>query len=386
MRNMKKVTSILVAGVLALAAAGCGSNKTAPAPAATQAATTAAPAATESAVEEATEATTEAAAEITESADGSLVDADAAAKAEHVITWCDSQPASSLLGQKILKFGEILQEKSDGRLVLQFYPSAMLGNGTTCMQQVQLGDLDIYRCDAAALYDFGVDSEKVISLPYLFKDRDSAVDKVKNSDAGQTLLDDISNSGTGFQGIGWFIDTPRRFFVANKEVHTLDDLKGLKIRAVETAITLDYKAALGMNPVPLSMSEVYTAFSTGVIDAAANTVDSFTNNKFDEVCHYIVLNNGMIPCYPVVFSQATWGKFSAEDQQLIIDCLAEASSEYDEECVALEEKETADLEAKGVKFCEVEDEDKWAEACQPIIDKYGAGYEDLVADLTTWGK
>ena len=102
MRNMKKVTSILVAGVLALAAAGCGSNKTAPAPAATQAATTAAPAATESAVEEATEATTEAAAEITESADGSLVDADAAAKAEHVITWCDSQPASSLLGQKIL--------------------------------------------------------------------------------------------------------------------------------------------------------------------------------------------------------------------------------------------------------------------------------------------
>ncbi|MEA4932601.1 MAG: TRAP transporter substrate-binding protein [Lawsonibacter sp.] len=326
------------------------------------------------------------AASVTTADDGGLVNKEAAAKAEHVITFCDSQPATSLMGQTILQFGEYLQEESDGRIVLEFFPSAMLGNGTTCMQQVQLGSLDMYRCDAAALYDFGVDSMKIVSLPYLFKDRDSAVDTIENSDMGDYFLNDIGKAGVGFVGVGWIIDTPRRFFTRDTEITKIEDMKGLKIRAVETNITLDYKAALGMNPVPLAFSEVYTSLSTGVIDAAANTLDSFVTNKLNEVCKYFIENNGMIPTYPVIFSEATWSKFSAEDQQLIKDCWAKASAEYDVACVANEEKEKADMEAAGVTFCTITDEDKWARACEPMIQQYSVGYEDLLGQLRTCGK
>lgn len=382
MKNTRKtiallLTSSLALGLLTACGGGTASSSSAAPASSSQAASS--EASSEGASSEAAEGG------VSEASDGGLVDAAAAANAEHVITICDSQPASSVLGQSILKFGEYLQQESNGRIVLEFYPSAMLGNGTTCMQQVQLGSLDMYRCDSDALYDFGVDSMKVISLPYLFKDRDSAVEIVQNSEVGQQMLDDITNSGTGFVGVGWTIDTPRSFF-ANKEITKLEDLKGLKIRAVETQIKLDYKSALGMNPVPLAWSEVYTSLSTGVIDAAANTLDSFYTNKLDEVCKYFIENHGMYPCYPVVFSEVTWNKFTPEDQQLIKDCWAKASEFYNETCVATEEKEKAELQEKGVTFCQITDEDKWAEACEPMIQEYSAGYEDLLAQLRTWGK
>ena len=317
--------------------------------------------------------------------DGSIVDLDALETAEVVLTWCDSQPATSLLGQKILRFGEIIEEETNGRIILQYYPSAMRGNGVTCMQQVQIGDLDIYRCDSGAVYDFGVESEKVISLPYLFKDQQSAIDVVEDGEVGHQLLQDITDAGVGFVGIGWFIDTPRRFF-GTKEVHTLEDLKGIKIRSVEVQTTLDYKQALGMNPVPLAFSEVYTSLSTGVIDAAANTLDSYVTNKMNEVAPYFIENNGMIPAYPVVMSAVTWGKLSEEDQQLVVDCLLKATHEYDEECVANEEAEKEEMLAAGVTFCEIEDEDRWAEACEEMIQAGAEGQEELLEALRTWGK
>lgn len=211
----------------------------------------------------------------------------------HVITFNDSQPDTSLIGTSIKAFGKYIEEASGGRITLDYYPAAQLGNGTTSMQQMQLGALDMYRCDASALYDFGVESMKIPGLPYLFESREQAIE-VANGAVGDQWLKDITDANVGFVGVGWLIDTPRCFFT-NKSVTKLSDAKGLKIRSLEASMFLDYKSSLGLNPVPLAFSEVYTSLSTGVIDAAANTLDSFVNNKFEEVCKYFINNDGMIP-------------------------------------------------------------------------------------------
>ena len=357
MKNLKKrLLALAMAGAM-FSLTACGGSTT---PASSAAPASSTPAASTAASSEAS----------TEAASGDVI----------TITICDSQPETSLIGQAIKEFGKYLEEESGGRLVLEYYPSAMLGNGTTCMQQVQLGSLDIYRCDASALYDFGVESMKIPGLPYLFKDTAQAIEVVEG-EVGQQWLQDITDTDIGFVGFGWLVDTPRTFFTRDREVHKLEDLKGLKIRSVEANLFLDYKSALGMNPVPLAMSEVYTSLSTGVIDAAANTLDSFVSNKFNEVCKYFINNNGMIPAYPMVFSAARWNTFSAEDQQLIIDCWHKAFEYYNTEAVALEEKERADMEAAGVIFCDIEDTERWIEAVQPVVDEYSQGYEDVVAEI-----
>lgn len=364
---MKKVLAILLVMGIVATSVGCGASGE----------TESVPAAENSAEEEnVVEPAEEAAETEIPAADGEV----------KVLTICDSQPASSVIGEAIgTDFKEALEKLSGGTMSVEFYPAAQLGNGTTCMQMVQLGTLDMYRCDASALYDYGIDSMAVLSLPYVFEDRATAID-IANSDLGKELLQDITDSGTGFVGVGYFVDTPRCFFTAKTPVETIDDLKGLKIRSVEANLYLDYKAALGMNPTPLAFSEVYTSLSTGVIDAAANTLDSFVSNNLYEVCDYFIMNNGMIPIYPITISQKTWDSLSEEQQGWVVDAWTEAGNAFAEKGDAKMEEQIAFCEEQGVTFCYPTDEDKWAEACEGIIEEYGAGYEDLVEQMKNWNK
>lgn len=367
---MKKVLATLLAMGLAVSCVACGNSANTEAPAAP-----AAPAEAETNTEAPEEDSAPAAEAETET--GGEV---------KVLSICDSQPASSLLGQAIgTTFAENLEELSGGTMKVEYYPAAQLGNGTTCMQMVQLGDLDMYRCDASALYDYGIDSMAVLSLPYIFDDRETAIE-ISQSDLGNKFLQDITDSGTGFVGVGYLVDTPRSFFTAKTPVETIDDLKGLKIRSVEANLYLDYKAALGMNPTPLAFSEVYTSLSTGVIDAAANTLDSFVSNKLYEVCDYFIMNNGMIPIYPVVISEKTWAVLSEEEQGWVLEAWKNAGEWFAAEGDSQMEAQIEQCEAEGVTFCYPTDEDKWAEACQGIIKEYGAGNEDLVEQIVNWNK
>ena len=96
---------------------------------------------------------------------------DASEGKEHVIKFADSQPETTGIVMYIKRFGEILEEKTNGRIKVEIYPNAMMGSGGECMQQIQMGSLDMYRSDASVVYDFGVDSMKIPGLPYLFSDK-----------------------------------------------------------------------------------------------------------------------------------------------------------------------------------------------------------------------
>ena len=304
----------------------------------------------------------------------------AAAGEKHVIKIGDSQPETSAVGTYIKRFGEIVEEKSAGRITVEFYPGAMMGNGTQSMQQVQMGSLDMYRCDASALYDFGIESMKLPNIPYMFASKEHA-NKVLYGEIGTSMLEDVTSADIGFVGIGWLIETGRSMFTRDTKVTKLEDAKGLKIRSVEAGINIDTKAALGMNPTPLAFSEVYTSLSTGVIDAAANTLDSFVSNKLYEACDYFINSEQMFNSCPVVFSSINWAKYSKEDQQLIIDSWQASMNEFDVFVKNNDAKNIEICEKNGVEICDLEDKDKWVEAVAPVWEKYGVGYEDMIAKI-----
>jgi tripartite ATP-independent transporter DctP family solute receptor len=305
---------------------------------------------------------------------------DASEGEEHVIKFADSQPETTGIVMYIKRFGEILEEKTDGRIKVEIYPNAMMGSGGECMQQVQMGSLDMYRSDASVVYDFGVDSMKIPGLPYLFNDKKHA-EKVLHGEIGKQFSQDITDADVGFVGIGWLVDSGRSIFTNDVRVTKLEDVKGLKLRSLEASVFMDSKEALGMNPTPLAFSEVYTGLSTGVIDGATNTLDSFVNNKMYEVAKYFVKSEMIYNPCPVVFSAKNWEKYSAEDQQLIIDSWAEAMVEHDVYAAELEDKLTEEAEEHGYEVTELEDRDKWVEAVQPVIEKYSEGYEELVDEI-----
>ena len=302
-----------------------------------------------------------------------------AGTAQHIIKIGDTQPEGSPIVNHLRLFGEFISKATDGRIIVEVYPAGMLGDGTASLQQVQLGTLTMYRADASQMYDFGVESMKVPGLPYLFRTKEHCM-KVMYGDIGQQMLQDITDADVGFVGIGYLTDSARCLF-ARKRVDSLAAAKGLKTRSLSAQVYMEYKAALGFNPVPMPFSEVYTSLSTGVIDGAWNSIDAFVTNKMNEVCKYFIWTDTLFNAFPVVFSTISWKQYSPEDQKLIKECWQKAADAYDKEVEVNRAKFVKEMEESGVEFVELTDKEAWAAACEPIIQKYSAGYEELVAKI-----
>lgn len=302
------------------------------------------------------------------------------AAGKYVIKFPDSQPESSAIVQHLKLFGDILAKKTDGRVAVQLYPSAMMGPAPTVLQQVQMGSLDMYRADASVLYDFGVKSMQVVSLPYLFESKEHAQD-VLYGPIGQKFLQDIDDANIKFKAIGWLIEPSRNTFLRNKKVESLADMKGLKIRVPESEIFLATMEAFGASATPIPMGEVYTSMQTGVVDGAENTVDTFNVNRFDEVCKYIVMDQHNFNSCPIVFSRVNWDKFSAEDQKLILESWAEAGKAYDTFAIKNDAEAQKIASERGVTIIVPADKAAWVEAVKPLHAKYGAGYENILAQI-----
>jgi tripartite ATP-independent transporter DctP family solute receptor len=310
---------------------------------------------------------------------GTQTAAPAAAK-PIVIKVAETQPLTSAMTTHITKYGEMLKERSKGRIVIEIYPGAMLGASPAVAQQLQMGAVDQFRSDPALLFDMGVKSMQVLGLPYLFNSIEHA-QKVAYGPIGQKFLDDIDNSNANMVGIGYMIEAPRNFFLRNKRVSKMSDAKGLKIRVPESKIFLESMAAFGISGTPISMGEVYSALQTGIVDGAENSLDTFNVNKFHEVCKYITLSGHMYGVFPIIFSKVNWKKLSADDQALVKKTWQDAAKMYDAYAAQKYAETVATIKKNGVEIVEMENPKEWQDAVAPLQAKYAQGYESLVKDI-----
>lgn len=302
------------------------------------------------------------------------------AGAEYVLKIADTQPETSAVVRHIRMFGDLISRRTGDRLSAQIFPAAIMGPSPAVMQQVQMGAIDVFRCDASVLFDFGVESMKVLSLPYLFKSKEYA-QEVLYGPVGRKFLQDVDDAGIGYKTIGWIIEPSRNLFLRNKRVAVLADMKGLKIRVPESDIFLATMEAFGAAPTPIPMGEVYTSLQTGVVDGAENTIDTFNVNRFDEICKYIAMDQHNFNICPIVFSKLNWDKLSPADQQAVLDCWDEASRAYDDYAVKNDAEAREIARSRGVEFVEPADKDAWVNAVKPLYQKFGAGYEDVIARI-----
>jgi tripartite ATP-independent transporter DctP family solute receptor len=248
------------------------------------------------------------------------------------------------------------------------------------IQQVQMGALDMYRCDASVLYDFGVQSMKVLSLPYLFDSKEKA-QEVLYGEVGDKFLKDVDDSNLQLKAVGWLIEPSRNLFLRNKKVTQLSDMQGLKIRVPESEIFLATMEAFGAAATPIPMGEVYTSLQTGVVDGAENTVDTFNVNRFDEVCKYITLDQHNFNICPIVISKIQWDKLSPDDQKILLECWAEAIRAFDDFAIKNDLDAQKIAQDHGVEILQLTDKQAWIDVVKPLYDKFGKGYEEIIAQI-----
>ncbi len=218
---------------------------------------------------------------------------------------------------------ERVYEKSGGRMRVDIYPSGQLGQERDLIELLQIGSLAMTKVSTAPLEAF-VPEMKIFGLPYVFRD-DEHRWKVLNGEIGKKLL--LAGEKFFLRGMCYYDAGSRSFYTKNVPIYSPADLKGLKIRVMNSPTSFAMVQALGGSATPIPWGELYTALQQGVVDGAENNPPSFYLSRHYEVCKYYSLDEHTSIPDIVLMSTVVWQSLSPQEQQWLQEAIDE-SVEY----------------------------------------------------------
>lgn len=219
------------------------------------------------------------------------------------------------------KFKEIVDKESNGRLEVNIFPDAQLGDDIKTMTQLRAGTLEMSGPSSSPISS--IDKRwMAFDLPFLFPNEE-VVDKVLDGPVGQQFLDSLSQYG--IKGLCYYENGYRQITNSVKEIKSPADLKGLKIRTMENPVHLAAFKAMGANPTPMPFSEVFQAMQQKTIDGQENPSTTNYLQKYYEVQKYNTISKHVYTPFVIMFSQKIWDTLSKEDQAVILKAAKESS-------------------------------------------------------------
>ena len=177
-------------------------------------------------------------------------------------------------------FSAKLKELSGGKMLVDQFPGAQLGQEPQLLQLVKSGDLDFAIVSSANTATISPQAG-VMSLHFLFRGPDHMVKALGDEKVFEAIRDMIDQTAQGIHVIGLGTQGLRNMY-SKKEIHKIEDIKGLKIRVQATATEDATFAAYGAQTVHMPFGSVYTSLQTGVVDVGENSVNVYLINKHYE--------------------------------------------------------------------------------------------------------
>ncbi|WP_422444820.1 DctP family TRAP transporter solute-binding subunit [Thermoanaerobacterium sp. DL9XJH110] len=243
----------------------------------------------------------------------------------------------------------LLEEKSNGSIKVELFPSSQLGSKNDLIDQMLAGSSVITLADGAFYADRGVPDFGITFGPYLFDSWEQCW-KLVNSDwwKGQSTI--LERKGLKLLTANWIYG--ERHLLTKKPVKTVADLKGMKIRVPNNTIQIKGFEVLGATPTPMPLGEVYTALQQGTIDGLENPLPVLYNGKFHEVAKYLTLTGHVKNFTTWICGVKFFDSLSPEQQKLLIETGNEAGV-YNNKIQEEVTQETLEkLKAEGVKVIE----------------------------------
>lgn len=265
------------------------------------------------------------------------------------------------------KFANLIKEKSHGRIKVELFPGGQLGGDRDMFEALQLGTLDAGCISTPVVAGFS-NSLIGLDLPWLFDGNLDFMYEILSGPMGEKLAKRVEED-TKVKLLA-FSYQPFRHFWSKKPLKSVDELKGLKFRVMETPVQVDTFSALGTAPTPLPYGDIYTAMQMGTIDAFECDVMGVYTSKFYEVSKYMT-NSGHTNNVPALFmSLKKWESLSSEDQNIVLDAAKEATQATKDFSKTITDKYIEKLKSEGVTFGEFNDANKLKELTKGVYDKY----------------
>ena len=282
--------------------------------------------------------------------------------------------------QGALEFKRLVEEKTNGQVEIVIYPAGQMGTDPEVAEMLQTDAIDAAIIPTAKLSGFYAPLQ-VIDLPFLFPSKDVTYAVLDSQEFKDMLFKPME--ALGFHGIN-FWESGFKQITANKPIHTPDDLKGVKMRVMESALLIAQYKAFGANPVTIDFSETYNSLQQGAADAEENPLNSIVNMKFYEVQSDMTISNHGYLAYALMFSNGCWNSLPADIQTAIVEAANEA--------VVFERQKNADMESgyvqtirdSGTEVYELnaDEMEAFAAVCRPVHEEFRDVIGSDVLDAT----
>lgn len=270
--------------------------------------------------------------------------------------------------QGALEFKRLVEEKTNGQVVVEIFPAGQLGSDTEVAEMIQTNSVDCAIIPTAKLSGFYAPLQ-LLDLPFLFPSKEVTYAVLDNPEFKAMLFDPMED--LGFVGIN-FWESGFKQFTANKEIKAPADFKGLKIRVMESPLLIAQYEALGANPVSIDFSETYNSLQQGAADGQENPLNSIVNMKFYEVQKNMTISNHGYLAYALMFSKNAWAGLPEDLQAAIEEAAHEAVQKEREINAEMEVGYIQTIKDSGTAVYELtaEEMDAFAEAVKPVHEKF----------------
>ena len=308
------------------------------------------------------------------------------AHADQVFKVGIGDPIDSGAGEFGLKFKEIVEKRSQGRVKVELFPNCSLGDESEMLQNTRRGTLDMSIVGIGNAVPL-VSGLGAYTLPYLL-DTEEAVVKATTG----KLFDhfnEISIKKGGLRILGHCYCNFRHLTNSKKPITSLADVKGLKLRVPNNKIFMATYQAWGANPVPMAWAETFTALQQGVVDGQDNPYVVNHTMKFEEVQKYLTELHYQYSLQPLFIGEKTFRKLDPDLRNI----LTEAGMEAQRHVLRWENEQSGKakkaMQDAGVVISRLADEDAWREravAIWPDFYEFVGGKQEVDLILKELGK
>ncbi len=265
-------------------------------------------------------------------------------------------------------FSAKLKALSNGKMIVDQYPGAQLGQEPQLLQLVKSGDIDFAIVSSANTATISPQAG-VMSLHFLFRSEDHDINALGDPKVFEAIRDMIDDTVQGIHAIGLGTQGLRHVY-GKKEIRKVDDLKGLKVRVQATATEDTMFAAYGAQTVHMPFGSVYTSLQTGVVDFGENSVNVYLINKHYEVAPVISLTGHEANNAILWISDKLWQSLNADQKQWVLTAGRDVSTQEPKRAFEeLERNAAVKLKTMGVKVVTDVDKSGFQAIADPYLDK-----------------
>ena len=212
-----------------------------------------------------------------------------------------------------LQFKRYVEDRSGGSMEVKIFPMGQLGGEQVMAENVQQGIIQMAILSDGVLANF-VPEAGIMNLPFLFPNR-----RVLYQVLGGTFRDRLFSyfPKKGMVPLGWGENGFRNFINTKKDIHTLDDMKGLKFRSMEGDVYTKSFQQLGINPIVMPWPEVVNALRQGMIDGTDLSMTAIYLTKIFQVIKHVTVSNWLYSGLIMVANKPWFDDLSSDQREII---------------------------------------------------------------------